>query len=94
MNTKLTLTMDKSVIESAKKYAKREDRSLSNLVESYLKAITKQDKVKQEENSEQNKYELSPIVKSLKGSFKAPKTLDYKKELDKRLEEKYLWKMS
>ena len=90
MNTKLTLTMDKSVIESAKKYAKREDRSLSNLVESYLKAITKQDKVKQEENSEQNKYELSPIVKSLKGSFKAPKTLDYKKELDKRLEEKYL----
>lgn len=90
MNTKLTLTMDKTVIERAKKYAKREDRSLSNLVESYLKAITKQDKVKQEENSEQNKYELSPIVKSLKGSFKAPKTLDYKKELDKRLEEKYL----
>lgn len=90
MNTKLTLTMDKTVIERAKKYAKREDRSLSNLVESYLKAITKQDKVKQEENSEQNKYELSPIVKSLKGSFKAPKTLDYRKELDKRLEEKYL----
>lgn len=90
MNTKLTLTMDKTVIERAKKYAKREDRSLSNLVESYLKAITKQDKVKQEENSEQNKYELSPIVKSLKGSFKAPKTLDYRKELDKRLEDKYL----
>ena len=34
--------------------------------------------------------ELSPIVKSLKGSFKAPKDFDYKKELMKRLEEKYL----
>jgi len=33
---------------------------------------------------------LSPIVKSLKGSFKMPKDMDYKKELRSRLEEKYL----
>lgn len=90
MNTKLTLTMDKSVIERAKKYARRQDRSLSNLVENYLKAITNQDKIKQDDNSERNQQELSPIVKSLKGSFKGSETLDYKKELKKRLEEKYL----
>ncbi|WP_436416592.1 DUF6364 family protein [Petrimonas sp.] len=84
MTTKLTLTMDKSVIERAKKYAKREERSLSNLVENYLKALTYEKKDKKEDE------ELSPIVKSLKGSFKAPKDFDYKKELMKRLEEKYL----
>ncbi len=84
MTTKLTLTMDKSVIERAKKYAKREERRLCNLVENYLKALTYEKKDKKEDE------ELSPIVKSLKGSFKAPKDFDYKKELMKRLEEKYL----
>ena len=34
--------------------------------------------------------ELTPIVKSLKGSFTAPKNFDIKKELAKRLKEKYL----
>ncbi len=33
---------------------------------------------------------LNPIVNSLKGSFKIPKNMDYKKELRNRLEEKYL----
>ncbi len=40
MSTKLTLTLDKSVIESAKKYAKSQGRSLSNLIEDYLKAVS------------------------------------------------------
>ena len=48
MTTKLTLTMDKSVIERAKKYAKREERSLSNLLENYLKALTYEKKYKKE----------------------------------------------
>lgn len=85
MTTKLTLTMDESTIERAKKYAKRQERSLSKLIETYLNAIT-DDEVSKEERTE----ELSPIVKSLAGSFKAPKDFDYKKELQKRLEEKYL----
>lgn len=33
---------------------------------------------------------LTPIVKSLKGSFFAAKSKDYKKELENRLSEKYL----
>ena len=82
MNTKLTLTIEQTVIEKAKKYAKDKERSLSSLIENYLKALTKDD------NS--NEIELTPIVKSLKGSFTAPKDFDYDKELTNRLLKKYL----
>ena len=82
MNTKLTLTIEQNVIEKAKKYAKDKERSLSNLIENYLKALTSE--------STQEEIELTPIVKSLKGSFKAPKNFDYKKELTNRLSKKYL----
>lgn len=82
MNTKLTLTIEKSVIENAKKYARMKERSLSDLIENYLKALTN------EETLPEN--ELTPIVKSLKGSFKMPENFDYKKELTDRLSEKYL----
>ena len=82
MNTKLTLTIEHTIIEKAKKYANVKGRSLSDIVENYLKAITKEDTVES--------ISLTPIVKSLKGSFKAPKNIDYKKELSKRLTEKYL----
>ena len=40
MDTKLTLTLQKEVIEQAKKYAKDKWQSLSDLVENYLKLIT------------------------------------------------------
>jgi hypothetical protein len=33
---------------------------------------------------------LNPAVEALKGSFKMPKDMDYKKELKNRLENKYL----
>lgn len=82
MNTKLTLTIEQTVVVKAKKYANNKGRSLSDIIENYLKAITKDD------NSE--KIELTPIVKSLKGSFKAPQNFDYKKDLTKGLTEKYL----
>jgi hypothetical protein len=82
MNIKLTLTIEETVIEKAKKYAKVKERSLSNLIENYLKALTTE--------SNQKEIDLTPIVKSLKGSFNAPKDLDYKKELTNRLSEKYL----
>lgn len=83
MNTKLTLTIDDSVIEKAKKYAKNKQRSLSDLIESYLKALTKDDE-------ESETAELPPIVKSLRGSFRMPENFDYKDELSKKLSEKYL----
>lgn len=82
MNTKLTLTIEQSVIKKAKGYAKRKGHSLSDLIENYLKVITK--------SGPKTDIEITPIVKSLRGSFKASSNLDYKKELSKRLSEKYL----
>lgn len=83
MNTKLTLTIEQEIIKRAKEYAKNQNRSLSDIIENYLKILTK------EEQKEKDK-KLNPIVKSLKGSFKMPKAdMDYKKELRNRLEKKY-----
>jgi hypothetical protein len=82
MNVKLTLTIEETVIEKAKKYAKEKERSLSNLIENYLLALTNED--------DSNEKELTPITKSLKGSFTSPKNFDYKTELTKRLSDKYL----
>jgi uncharacterized protein (DUF3820 family) len=39
MNAKLTLTIEQSVIEKAKIYAKSRGRSLSDIIESYLKCF-------------------------------------------------------
>ena len=82
MNTKLTLTIEQAIIERAKKYAKQKGRSLSDIVENYLKVITKETVV--------SDVEITPLTKSLRGSFKAPDNFDYKKELEKGLSDKYL----
>ena len=71
MNTKLTLTIERDIIERAKNYAKDKNRSLSDIIENYLKILT--DKEKQDKNQK-----LNPVVESLKGSFKIPKNMDYK----------------
>ncbi|HHS95814.1 MAG TPA: hypothetical protein ENJ45_04425 [Phaeodactylibacter sp.] len=84
MNTKLTLTVDKTVIEKAKRYAKSNGRSLSNIIEEYLKSLT-------QEKENENDFEISPLVRSLWGSVKPiPDTLNYKEILDEELAKKYL----
>lgn len=82
MNTKLTLTIEQSLIDKAKRYAKGKGRSLSDIVENYLKVIIKEENAKV--------IDSTPITSSLRGSFKAPKDFDYKNELSKGLSEKYL----
>ena len=82
MNTKLTLTLDETVINKAKVYAKKRGSSLSGIVENYLKAVTKNSAIKENTG-------LAPLVKSLKGSFKAPEDFNYKKELKEELSKKY-----
>lgn len=47
MTTKLTLTVEKSVIEKAKKYAKGTQRSLSEMVQKYLETLGEPDDIKQ-----------------------------------------------
>lgn len=80
MQTKLTLTIEQSIIEQAKLYAKDKGRSLSELIENYLKVVL-------EDN--QQEVKLSPSIKKLKGSIKLPGDFDYKKELTKSLSAKY-----
>ena len=82
MNSKLTLTIDNTVVKKAKHYARSRGRSLSDIVENYLRMITR-------ENIDPS-FEITPIVNSLRGSFKAPEDLDYKQALSKRLSDKYL----
>lgn len=82
MNTKLTLMIEKDVIEKAKIYASGKGRSLSDIVENYLKLIARDEPL--------HKPEITPGSKSLQGSFKAPKDFDYKKELLRKMGEKYL----
>ncbi len=82
MNTKLTLTIEQTLIEKAKEYAKGKGRSLSDIVENYFKVIVKEEGIA--------KTKSTPITDSLRGSFKAPKDFDYKKELTKALTDKHL----
>ena len=82
MDAKLTLNMDREVAGKAKKYARSKGRSLSDLVEDYLRFLTRQ--------MESEELNLSPKVKSLLGSIKVPEEFDYKKELPSRLDHKYL----
>lgn len=57
MTTKLTLTIEKSVIEKAKIYAKGTQRSLSEMVQKYLESLV--------EEKKENKERLSPKFKSI-----------------------------
>lgn len=76
MTTKLTLTMEQDVIETAKRYAQEKGRSLSDLVESYLKTLSAK-----ESNTEQ----LSPKVRRLVGAISLPEDFDYKESLKKKV---------
>lgn len=82
MNTKLTLTIEESLIARAKRYAKDKGRSLSDIIENYLKVILKENTSKV--------IDSNPIASSLRGAFKMPKDFDYTKALTKGLSNKYL----
>ena len=85
MDAKLTLKLDKSVIEKAKVYAAEHQHSLSLLVENYLKAITKA-----EQENKEEELEISSFVKSFTiGKGSVPEDFDYKKAREEYLTEKY-----
>ena len=80
MDKKLTLSLDNSVIEKAKNYARANNISVSKLIESYLNSLT---------NSKKEKAEITPLVKSLSGVIDIDKDFDYKKDYTNFLIEKY-----
>lgn len=85
MATKLTLSIDKEVIEEAKKYAKKEGRSLSNIIEEYLKSISTKKMLKKRDKSE-----LDALINELCGSVKLPKGKSYKELIREARIERYL----
>ena len=81
MDTKLTLKLDKFVVEGAKEYASSHKKSLSRLIESYLKSLLN--------NENLHDFEITPFVKSLKSGVKIPTDYDDKKGYGDYLSEKY-----
>ena len=84
MDTKLTLKLDKFVIEQAKEYASSHKRSLSRIIESYLRSLINRDK-----NDDESNFEISPFVKSMSTGVNIPFDLDYKSEILNHLTEKH-----
>jgi len=82
--SKLTLSIDQEVIEKAKQYARLQGRSLSNIIEEYLKSISV-------DSSKNKKRELSKLIRELKGSIKPAKDgKSYNEILEDALLEKYI----
>ena len=79
MQTKLTLSIDQDTIERAKKFAKATQRSLSEMVESYLKQVT-------DPSSEDLDEELEEIV----GVIKLPNEFDEKEAIREILFKKHM----
>lgn len=83
MTTKLTLSLEEDVIKEAKTLAKRNGKSLSNLIENYLKSLIYQ-------KSEEPRTEISPIIKELVGCIKPlDDNLNYKNIVAEEIFKKY-----
>ena len=84
MDAKVTLKLDKKIVEEAKKYASSKNRSLSAIVEAYLK-----DLVTQKEPEKFEEVKISPFIKSMTYGKGLPADLDYKAEYGQHLKEKH-----
>lgn len=81
MAKKLTLNVDENIIKKAKVYASETGRSLSGLVESYLKNLVEEH---HPENSQKEK------ITKLAGKIQIPGDFDEEKILREYFEEKHL----
>lgn len=100
VDTKLTLTVDKEIVESAKEVARESGRSLSDLVEHYLRSmiLIHRSKGKKYPSSHESAESFAadsaePVyssrLASLRGSIRDDGA-DYKEELGKIRRKKYL----
>lgn len=81
MNSKLTLSIEEEVITKAKDYARKSGRSLSDLVQAYLKRITSASAAHDEAVPE--------AFKDLYGSVPLPPNMDDKAAIRNTMREKY-----
>ena len=83
MDAKLTLKLDKDLIEKAKAYASSNNKSLSYLIEIYLKSLV------DKEDRDEEVIQISRFVKGLSSGVKVPVDVNYKKEYLDHLVEKH-----
>jgi hypothetical protein len=81
METKLTLKLNRRIIQKAKKYVLINNTSISKLVENYFDSLTVKD------NSSAD--EISPVVRELSGVINLKKTAESKTAYTKYLSKKY-----
>ena len=82
MDKKLTISLNQTVIEKAKEYAKSNDTSLSKMIEAYFNTLTN-------EKKSTSPIEITPFVESLCGVIKLPLDFDYKSAKASYLSDKY-----
>ncbi len=80
MNKKLTLSLDKAVIEQAKRYAKSNNTSLSKMIETYLSTLT---------GTNKESVQITPLVESLIGVIELPDDFNEKDAIRDYLIEKH-----
>lgn len=80
MDAKLTLKLDRDVIEKAKQYASDHRVSLSRMVENYLQSLT---------SRKQDDLSISPFVNSLSGSVDIAADYDYRDDYTNHLDRKH-----
>lgn len=85
MDTKLTLKLDGEVIRKAKEYAASHNRSLSGLVENYLKLIVDREAT----NAAEEEIQISSFVREMTAGPSIPAELDPKEIYRQYLEEKH-----
>jgi Family of unknown function (DUF6364) len=83
MQTKLTLSLEKDVIENAKLFAKGTGRSLSEMVENYFRSLTENNTAKTEDLYHAKLNKISGVIT-------LPKDFDEKKSMEEYLENKYI----
>ena len=83
MNTKLTLTLEKEIIEQAKKYASSKGRSLSEMVENYFRYII------DAKSQTIDAQPLSPRIQKLRGVLKVDSSFNYKDQLNDAKDDKH-----
>ncbi|MEI6702695.1 MAG: DUF6364 family protein [Deltaproteobacteria bacterium] len=80
MNAKLTLSLDRDIIEQAKEFAGAQHKSLSKLIEGYLRQATSSNGVSKQ---------ITPLVAKLSGVIDARQLGDLKSGYGDYLSDKY-----
>jgi len=80
MNAKLTLSLDRDIIAQAKEFSRSRHKSLSKLIEGYLRQVTHADDALKQ---------ATPLVAKLSGVIDARKMGDHKSDYADYLVDKY-----